>query len=164
MMRWRWRIALGAAALAAPPTALAASCVRHADLYDEPDAGITATGPTFDAGPVIPVDAALHSDAHPPCAERMEGPCTGPVDFPCDFENFILYAAEQCQKQTGCITNGQLQVTLAADGCVSEIAMETPHQAMIDCLVERVDTVHCPCGASVTNYSFGHGNDGCEGE
>lgn len=158
----RLALAALAGALAAPPAALVA-CGRHADLYDEPDAALMPPPPAFDAGAVIPVDAALRSDANPPCGERPLGPCTGPVDFPCDFENFILFAAEQCQKATGCKTNGQLQVTLATDGCVSEIAMEVPNQAMIDCLVERVDAVHCPCGASTTNYSFGHGNDGCDG-
>lgn len=157
------RLAALLLALASAPIVALAACERHADIYDEPDAALVAPPPEYDAGAVIPVEAGLRTDASVPCADRPKGPCTGPIDFPCDFENYILFVAEQCQKATGCKTNGQLQVTLATDGCVSQIAMEMPNQPMIDCLVEHVDAVHCPCGASVTDYSFGHENDGCDG-
>lgn len=157
------RGALAACLSALSSAVWAGACVRHADLYDAPDGALIEPPPSFDAGPIEVLDAALRGDAFAACEMRPYAPCSGPVDFPCDFENFVLYAAEVCQEATGCVTNGALEVKLATDGCVAEMGMDEPNDAIVACLVEKLTSARCPCGASTTNYSFGHGNEGCDG-
>ena len=157
------RAAVAACLSASLPGLWAAACVRHADLYDPPDAAVFTPTPSIDSGPLELIDAGLRSDAHAACEDRPYAPCSGPVDFPCDFENFVLYAAEVCQEATGCVTNGALEVKLATDGCVAEMGMDEPNDAIIACLVDKLTAARCPCSASVTNYAFGHDNAGCDG-
>jgi hypothetical protein len=138
-------------------TALAA-CSRAVNLYDEPDAS-TLKPPTLDAGDIPELDAGL--DTYPPCAMRPEGPgCTGPVDFPCQFDGWVTSTANRCQNDTGCQTNGWLEVAMGEDGCVSSIGMDQPNDAVVACLLEEFADVRCPCsGGSVTHF-FGLDNHG----
>lgn len=142
---------------------LSFACTRTADLYDEPDGGGFTMAPSYDAGGLVELDAGLRSDASPACADRPIGPCQGPIDFPCDFDGFVILTADQCQAATGCKTNGDLEVKMAADGCVQALAMDEPNDDIVACLVAKFDAARCPCGASELVYSFGHGNAGCDG-
>ena len=157
-------VALALVALTGGALTASGACVRHADIYDEPDGGSIMTTPQFDAGKVMPIDAGLRDDGGLPCEGRPYAvECKGPADFPCDFEGFVLLTATQCQAATGCQTNGILEVKLATDGCVAEVGMSQPNAAMVDCLVDIYQAVRCPCGASELSISLGHENDGCDG-
>jgi hypothetical protein len=132
-----------------------AACVRHADIVDEPDA-LTAIQPFIpEAGDIPTLDSGVGSDAFPPCADRTSGLCRGPVDFPCDFERWVPIVANKCQHATGCITNGWMRVKLGPDGCVAEIGMEHPSDAIVACLVSEFSMVQCPCANIETKYFFG---------
>jgi len=135
-------------------------CSRRADIRDEPDSSFVAPPPEIDAGEILPVDAGL--DAYPPCGERPFALCYGTVDFPCGFSSWIVSLAERCQEETGCKTNGHLEVTLGEDGCVAEIAMNQPNDDIVACLAEEIGSTSCPCERPETvSHFFGLGNDGC---
>ncbi|MBK8253648.1 MAG: hypothetical protein IPK82_13400 [Polyangiaceae bacterium] len=137
------------------------TCTRHADVRD--DLGQTTDfdpTPTEDAS-VPPLDADLGNDAYPSCADRPLGDCFGSDDFPCAFALWAVTVAQDCQVQTGCITNGTVQITMGADGCVSALGMDQPNDAIIECLIEQLSAVNCPCTEEETiNHFFGLGNMG----
>jgi hypothetical protein len=138
-------------------------CRRQADIRDEPDGSLTV-GPKLDAGELVVVDSGLESDAYPACADRPTGECVGSNDFPCAFEGWVAGTAQDCQKATGCNTNGWLEVKMGADGCVVEIGMEKPNDEMIACLVAEFGFFRCPCGEVEASHLFGYGNTGtCPG-
>jgi hypothetical protein len=134
------------------------ACTRHADLVDEPDVVTVRPPPLPEAGELPAVDSGLGSDAYPACADRAEGTCRGPVDFPCDFDRWVDTMAAKCQEATGCRTNGWVRVKLGGDGCVNEIDMDQPNDAIVACLVMEFGSVRCPCGAVTRTYFFGLGN------
>lgn len=152
---------IGALACAAAAPELFVACERHADLRDEPDSSFIAPTPTLDAGDVPDLDAGLRSDAYAACADRPAGNCQGPIDFPCDFEGWVILTAETCQNATGCVTDGWLEVKLASDGCASVIGMSEPNDAIVACLLAELGAVRCPCGALEYTYYFGEANSGC---
>ena len=136
------------------------ACTRSANIYDEPDAGFTPD-PTLDAGDIPELDAGLDSDAYPPCAAREDAPgCTGPVDFPCNFDNWVTTTAERCQMQTSCATNGWLEVTMGSDGCVSAIGLTYPNDPIVTCLLAEFADAKCPCSGGSSTYFFGLDNSG----
>jgi hypothetical protein len=144
--------------------AIGAACERSADLRDETPGGIDV-GPTLDAGDIPDIDAGLGGDAHTPCARRAADPgCVGPVDFPCSFDIWVQQIAADCRAATDCTANGWLEVTMGEEGCVTSIGMNQPSQPMIDCVVEAVGEVRCPCPSGVETVYFGEGNSGCEDE
>jgi hypothetical protein len=150
---------LASAALAGPAVVVTA-CSRRANIYDDPDAGSFETDPTLEAGDVPEIDSGIGSDSFPPCAERPFGECQGPVDFPCNFAGWVTDVAAACQEQTGCKTNGWLEVTLGDDGCVASLGMHEPNDEIVACLVERLGALRCPCEAATTTYYFGVGHSG----
>ncbi|APR87491.1 hypothetical protein A7982_12840 [Minicystis rosea] len=162
MTRWSVGAGLSGLALFSGAATMTEACVRHADIYDEPDGGGLMTTPQFDAGKVMPVDAGLRGEGGIACEDRLIAKeCKGPIDFACDFDGFVFLAANKCQKATGCMTNGILEVKMASDGCVSEIGMSQPNDAMVACLVEIFEAGRCPCGTSELSLSLGHDNAGC---
>ncbi|WP_437983064.1 hypothetical protein [Sorangium sp. So ce117] len=136
------------------------ACERHADVRDEPDASVLDRDPQLDAGDIPALDSGLGTDAHPTCGERPEGECRGDVDFPCQSDDWVNRTAERCQLETGCKTNGWLEVTMGEDGCVAEIGMDEPNDDIVACLVEEFGAVRCPCTSSRITYFFGLGNTG----
>ncbi len=137
--------------------ALAAACARHADLRDEPDSGI-AVKPVARADAIPTLDTELGTEALPPCDQRPPGVCVGPVDFPCALDYLVGTLASQCQRQTGCRTNGWLRVTMNAEGCVQSIGMDQPNDAIVACLVAELGNVSCPCPSRTQDHFFGLGH------
>ncbi|MBM4373693.1 MAG: hypothetical protein FJ095_01315 [Deltaproteobacteria bacterium] len=88
-----------------------------------------------------------------------ETPC-----FPCAFDTLVAALVHECQASTGCVTNGELQVSLADDGCVGSLSMTRPNDVFVACLAEGFDAARCPCDDSPTVELFqGLGNLGCDG-
>ena len=58
-----------------------------------------------EAGDIPTLDSGVGSDAFTPCADRTGSFCRSPVDFPCDFEQWVPIVANKCQHATGCMTN-----------------------------------------------------------
>ncbi len=155
-MKSRAFIIAGAAAFIGP-----FACTRYADIRDEPDASLfEGHTPTIEAGVLPELDAGLNSDAYPACLDRPMGNCYGTLDFPCGFVYWANTVADKCQKETGCKTNGWLQVTMNHDGCVSSIAMDEPNPEIVACLMAEFAPVNCPCNETETTHFFGLGNTG----
>lgn len=157
----RWLIAACGAALATGGWQLGTGCSRRADIAPDGQGGSSLQQPNLDAGDIPDLDAGLGSDAYPACADRPLGDCQGPVDFPCAFGGWVEITAERCQQETGCVTDGWLEVTMGADGCVSSIGMDRPNDAMVACVLAEVGAFRCPCGVAQVKYFFGLGNNGC---
>lgn len=151
-------LACAAPALAAPW--LLPACERTADIRNEPDSGLIGPEPGLDAGDIPELDSGLGGDAFPLCADRPVGECAGPVDFPCQFEDWMRSTAESCQEATGCKTNGWLEVSMGADGCVTTIGMDQPNDEMVACLLATYGAQRCPCGELTLQLFFGLGNTG----
>lgn len=151
---------LACAALLLPFGALHA-CTRHADVRD--DVGQTQSfdpSPDFDAD-VPPLDADLSSDAFATCADRPLGDCVGSNDFLCGFAVWAVDVAKKCQIDTGCKTNGTVEITMGAEGCVTGLGMDEPNDDIVACLVAEIDAVRCPCLEEESiSYYFGVGNMG----
>ncbi len=154
----RLTLARVSAALAA--AALAPACERTADIRDEPDSSVIEPGPALDAGDIPELDSGLGGDAFPLCADRPVGDCAGPIDFPCQMESWVQSTAESCQLATGCKTNGWLEVSMGADGCVTEIGMDQPNDEMVACLLATFGAERCPCGEVSFRFFLGAGNNG----
>lgn len=147
--------------VAVTPMLAAYACTRHADLRD--DLGQTQAfdpTPSFDAD-IPTLDADLSNDAFMSCYDRPTGDCVGSNDFLCGFAPWAIDVAKQCQLDTGCKTNGSLEVMMGADGCVTSIGMDEPNDDMIACLVATLSAVSCPCvEEEMITYYFGIGNTG----
>jgi hypothetical protein len=161
---WPACFALAACAAAALGAGLPGlSCVRHADLRDEPDSSLVRPPPTVDSGDVTEVDSGLGGEAFPQCGARPTGKCVGSNDFLCGFDNWLPDVAAACQQQTGCKTNGWLSVKMSEEGCITWMAMDQPNDEVVACLVAEFGSVRCPCPALEGEYFFGEGNVGvCE--
>jgi hypothetical protein len=131
------------------------ACERDAHLVDEPDGGLVHVQPDLDAGAIPALDTGLGTDAYAACADRSTGDCLGNGDFPCGFDGLVFETAEACQVKTGCQTIGWLEVRLGDDGCVIEIGMDHPNDAMVACLLDEFGAVRCPCPVSSYTYYFG---------
>lgn len=136
------------------------ACVRHADIRDEPDGSVIGVGPELDSGDIPELDSGLGTDAFPPCSERPLGACYGTLDFPCGFEGWTIKLAEGCFKQTGCETNGWVEVKMGGDGCVQSIGMDQPNDAIVACMLTELGTVQCPCMGGEIKHFFGLANTG----
>lgn len=142
-----------------------ASCSRHADIKDEPDAGtdLGPNAPKPDGGVPVVEDTGLDDPGLTSCLERPEnGACRGANDFPCNFSAWVPELAEQCQNATGCVTNGWVELELGADGCAAQIRMDQPNTDYVACLVETLGAYRCPCESMSFGHFLGIGNDGCE--
>jgi hypothetical protein len=143
----RWLLVFG-------PFVVAAACSRNADIVDEPDASVT-TSPTFGLDADIQwLDAGLATDAYSACSARPFGDCVGTNDFPCGMALWVKKTATACHEATDCEASGWLQVRMNAEGCVSEIGMEKPHDGVIACLLAEFGAHRCPCQESVASYVF----------
>ena len=140
--------------------ALSEGCERQADIRDERDDTPLDDSPIIEAGPIPVVDSGLESDAYLLCPDRPVGDCVGSNDFLCGFEKWMLATAKKCQIDTGCKTNGWLEVKMAGNGCVSEIRMDKPNDEMIACLAGEFGAVRCPCAEIEGSYYFGNTNTG----
>lgn len=155
---------LAGAALFLPFGALHA-CTRHADVRD--DVGQTQSfdpTPDFDAD-IPPLDVDLSNDAYATCSDRPGGDCVGSNDFLCGFAPWGVEVAKQCQLDTGCKTNGSVEITMGPEGCVTALGMDEPNDDMVACLVAVFSTFSCPCieEETIIHY-FGVGNTGpCPG-
>ena len=136
------------------------ACTRQADLPEPPGTVTVPTANAPEAGDVVTVDSAFGTDAYPACAERPEGDCRGPIDFTCKFEPWVRAAADACQMQTTCKTNGWIAVVMDDDGCVSELGMEQPDDDFVGCMVEALGGYRCPCHTVDTTYWLGEGHTG----
>ena len=140
-------------------------CSRHADIVDEPDSGtdLGPNAPQPDGGIPIVEGSGLDDPSLDACADRPENvACRGANDFPCDFSAWVPVLAEECQTETGCVTDGWVELELGDDGCASAIYMDQPNPDYVACLVETLGAYRCPCAAMSFNYFLGIGNDGCE--
>jgi hypothetical protein len=141
---------------------VAGSCSRHADLVDERDTGV-------DLGPMNPFDESALVDlqvpfSEPPfavCSERPEGACTGNNDFPCEFNRWFTTSADDCQRRTGCRTNGWVVADMAENGCVERLEMSEPNEAFAACLTDLLGGFRCPCGAERRRRFLGIDNQPC---
>lgn len=161
-MRSMSRLLLLALPAALGPLGLLHACSRHADLREDslPPQTLDPT-PEVDAD-VPTLDADLRLDAQPVCEERPKGDCVGSNDFLCAFSEWGIEIAKQCQLDTGCKTNGSIELTMGAEGCVTSIGMDEPDDEMVACVLEQVTPYRCPCIEEETIlYYFGVGNDGC---
>jgi hypothetical protein len=143
------------------------ACSRHADIQDEPDGGtnLGPSAPQPDAGIPAVEDTGLDDPSLLACADRPEaenGACRGANDFPCDFSGWVPLLAEQCQTETGCVTNGWVEIELGDDGCASELRMDQPNADYVACLVQTLGAYSCPCEAMSFGHFLGVGNEGCE--
>lgn len=147
-------------ALAIGPLAAFGACSRQADIVDEIDASVTTT-PTFapDAD-IEPLDAGLGSDAFGACETRELGGCVGSNDFPCAFAQWVKQTATKCHEATLCQATGWLEVEMGGDGCVTQIGMEQPNEAVIACLRAEFGGFRCPCSEGLVHYYF-VASDGC---
>lgn len=137
------------------------ACTRHADVRD--DVGQTQTfdeTPEFDAD-IPPLDVDLSNPSHATCADRPIGDCIGSNDFLCGFAPWAVEVAKKCQAMTGCKTNGSVEITMGAEGCVTALGMDQPNEEIVACLVAELSAVHCPCTdeESISHW-FGIGNTG----
>lgn len=143
---------------------LAASCSREADLIDEerPGAGVDL-GPTNPYDEAALIDLAVPFDEPPylTCSERPTGACLGVNDFPCDFSGWFNAAAEACQVETGCRTNGWVVADMGASGCVERLQMSEPNEAYAACLIEVLGAYRCPCGKEQRRRFLGIANRPC---
>jgi hypothetical protein len=135
-------------------------CERYADIRDEQDEVLIDPTPTIEAGVIPVVDSGLESDAFMTCSDRPIGDCVGTNDFLCGFEKWMRATAEKCQLDTGCKTNGWLEVKMANSGCVTEIRMDQPNDEMIACVLAEFGAVRCPCSEVEGSYYFGKMNSG----
>jgi hypothetical protein len=156
---WRWLAGLVAGVSIAASVLVA--CSRHADIVDEPDAAYIPPSPRLDAGDIPMLDSGLDTDAFPACEERPVGDCVGSNDFLCAFAHLLDETAEACQRETGCKTDGWIQVDMGGDGCVAALGMTDPNEAIVKCLLEKLGSVRCPCREESRTYFFGIDNDGC---
>lgn len=163
-MKQRWMRAgvVGVFAVSAG-FAFSEGCQRYADIRVERDESLLDNSPILEAGPLPVVDSGVESDAYLTCMDRPIGDCVGTNDFLCGFEKWMKATAEHCQTMTGCKTNGWLEVSMATNGCVSEIRMDKPNDEIVACLVGEFGAVRCPCGEIEGSYYFGNSNAGvCE--
>lgn len=150
---------LGAASLL--PFAAVHACTRHADVRD--DLGQTQS---FDPTPEVdadipPLDVDLSNPMFATCADRPTGDCVGSNDFLCGFAPWAVEVAKKCQLDTGCKTNGSVEITMGAEGCVTALGMDEPNDDIVACLVAELSAVDCPCVEEETiSHYFGIGNDG----
>jgi hypothetical protein len=141
-----------------------AACSRHADIKDEPDSGtdLGPNAPRPDGGVPLVEDSGLDDPSLTPCADRPEnGACRGANDFPCNFAGWVPVLAEECQTETGCSSNGWVELELADDGCATAIYMDQPNAAYVTCLVSKLGAYRCPCEGMSFGHFLGIGNDGC---
>ncbi len=139
-------------------------CERYADIRQENDDSLFDNAPILEAGPIPTLDSGLETDAFVACGDRPIGECVGTNDFPCGFEQWFKATAQKCHTMTGCTTNGWLEARMEGNGCVSEIRMDKPTDAMVACIVAEFGAYRCPCGIVEASYYFGNTNTGtCPG-
>ncbi len=136
------------------------ACERSADIRVEVDNTVIDHAPSVEAGPIPVVDSGLESDAFTSCPDRPVGDCVGSNDFLCGFEKWMKSTAENCQTMTNCQTNGWLEVKMGENGCVTEIRMEHPNEAIVGCLVAEFGSFRCPCGEVEGSHYYGSLNTG----
>lgn len=159
-MRLFSRALLLLCAAAVGPLGALHACTRHADLREDSLVQTFDPGPELDAD-IQELDADLASDAHPACDDRPVGDCVGSNDFLCGFSKWAIAVSKQCQVDTGCKTNGSIELTMGATGCVTGIAMDQPDDDLVACVVSVVSSFRCPCVEEETAlHDFGLGNDG----
>ncbi|MBM4358519.1 MAG: hypothetical protein FJ096_10470 [Deltaproteobacteria bacterium] len=140
------------------------ACDRSADIRDEHDPVFLPKAPKTDDDMLVPVDVELGPPAYPGCMERSETACYGDSDFPCNFDGWAAKVIDRCQAESGCATNGDVEVTLAPNGCVDGLAMTQPNDAFVACVAAAFGEVRCPCEEALTFGVFlGLGNGGCDG-
>jgi hypothetical protein len=145
--------------------AIPAGCSRQADIKDEPDSGtdLGPNAPRPDGGVPLVEDTGLDDPGLVACNERPEnGACRGANDFPCDFAAWVPMLAQECQNETGCVSNGWVELELGDDGCAAAIYMDEPNEAYVSCLVATLGAYRCPCAAMSFGHFLGIGNDGCD--
>lgn len=160
-MKTRWAFASSMGLVASGLTLLfSEGCERYADIRNEREETLIDNMPTIEAGAIPVIDSGLEGDAFPVCAERPVGDCVGSNDFLCGFEKWMRATAEKCQMDTGCKTNGWLEVKMAGNGCVAEIRMDQPNDDIVACLLTEYGAVRCPCNEIEGSYYFGASNNG----
>lgn len=143
--------------------ALWAACSRKADIFDEPAQTVTATptGAPRDAG-LTEIDGAFSDPKQPACNTRPEDEdCRSSNDFPCHFDGLVDSVMRECKVASGCTANGWFAVELGQDGCATRLEMSEPNAKFIECAVQLLSTVRCPCQKSRTQVYLGLGNNGC---
>jgi hypothetical protein len=136
------------------------ACSRQADVRDELQAPFKP--PPMVKADVHEVDSGLGTDAFPGCAQRSLTPgCAGPTDLPCSFTSWVPEVAKRCDRETGCKTNGTVEVRMNAEGCVSSILMDDPNDEFVECVAREFGAARCQCGEGVASHFFGLGNAGC---
>jgi hypothetical protein len=138
------------------------SCSRHADLVDDPMGGIDL-GPMnpYDESELVDLEVAFDQPPYAACGERPKGACVGVNDFPCDFGGWFTSAADTCQTETGCRSNGWVVADMGANGCVERLQMTEPNDEYAACLIEVLGAYRCPCGAERRRRFLGIANQPC---
>jgi len=146
--------------VSAAVTALLNACSRKADVRDELRTPFKP--PPMVKADLREIDSGLGTDASSPCApRRVASECGGPTDLPCNFSYWAPQVAKRCARETGCKTNGTIEVRMNDEGCVSAILMDQPNDEFVQCVVQEFGSVRCPCGAGVASQFLGVGNVGC---
>jgi hypothetical protein len=141
---------------------LGGACSRRADLLDDPTGGLEL-GPTaqYDESELVDLMVPFGEPPFVACSERPTGACVGVNDFPCDFAGWFNAAADTCQIQTGCRTNGWVVADMSAEGCVERLQMTEPNSEYAECLVEVLGASRCPCGVERRQRFLGIENQPC---
>jgi hypothetical protein len=140
-----------------------AACSRKADIVDEPAGTVTATptGAPLDAGLTV-IDGAFSDPSQPACDTRPEDQdCRSSNDFPCNFDALVESVAKDCKVASGCTSNGWFAAELGQDGCATRLEMSEPNDKFIECAIQLMSTVRCPCEKSRSQVYLGLGNKGC---
>ena len=143
--------------------ALWAACSRQADIFDEPTGAVTTTptGAPLDGGLTV-IDGAFSDPQQPACDTRLaDRECRSSNDFPCNFEALFDLVTRECKVASGCTANGCFAAELGQDGCATRLEMSEPNAKFIECAVQRLGTVRCPCGKSRGQVYLGLSNNGC---
>lgn len=143
----------------------ALGCSRRAEI-DDPivdEAPPTPELPTPEGG-IPPVDDSGLDLSEGSC-EAREGQtaCIGSNDFTCAFNRWLNELSEACQTQTGCRTNGWVEVVVGAEGCATELRMDQPNPEFVSCLGEQLNRYRCAtCAEASASRFLGAAREGCE--
>lgn len=163
--RKRFSLTARLALVASLAAAVSLACSRRAEI-DDPKVDELPPVPEvpFPEGGVPVVEDSGVDRAGGDCEERVgQSACAGTNDFTCAFDRWLLQLSETCQTQTGCRTNGWIEVVLGEQGCAAELRMEQPNPEFVGCVTEQLNRHRCGGCAGVSASRFlGAAREGCE--
>jgi hypothetical protein len=165
--RRRERLPLTALITALLLAGLLSGCSRRAEVEDAPVDQLPSTPevPTPEGGVPVVDDSGLDVSVGS-CEGRAGQPaCAGANDFLCVFDRWLIELSETCQTQTGCRTNGWLEVAMGPEGCATELRMDKPNPEFVACVTEQLNQHRCSGCPNVSASQFlGAAREGCQPE